>query len=236
MIRIAVVEDEEYYVNQLTGYLNEYQKTEKEELDITVYRDGDAVTAEYKSQFDIILMDVEMKFMDGMSAAEEIRKVDTEVVIIFITNMAQYAIRGYAVDALDYVLKPVSYFAFSQRLNRAISRMKKREQKVITVNIKGGAVRINIANIYYIESQGHNLVLHTILGDYESAGTMKEVEEKLQGLNFCRGNKGYLINLQHVDGIQDGCAVVKGEPLLLSRSRKKEFMEALTNYWGEVVK
>ena len=177
-----------------------------------------------------------MKFMDGMSAAEEIRKVDTEVVIIFITNMAQYAIRGYAVDALDYVLKPVSYFAFSQRLNRAISRMKKREQKVITVNIKGGAVRINIANIYYIESQGHNLVLHTILGDYESVGTMKEVEEKLQGLNFCRGNKGYLINLQHVEGLQDGCAVVKGEPLLLSRSRKKEFMEALTNYWGEVVK
>ena len=114
--------------------------------------------------------------------------------------------------------------------------MKKREQKVITVNIKGGAVRINIANIYYIESQGHNLVLHTILGDYESAGTKKEVEEKLQDLNFCRGNKGYLINLQHVDGIQDGCAVVKGEPLLLSRSRKKEFMEALTNYWGEVVK
>ena len=65
---------------------------------------------------------------------------------------------------------------------------------------------------------------------------LKEVEEKLQDLNFCRGNKGYLINLQHVDGIQDGCAVVKGEPLLLSRSRKKEFMEALTNYWGEVVK
>ena len=236
MIRIAVVEDEEYYVNQLTGYLNEYQKTEKEELDITVYRDGDAVTAEYKSQFDIILMDIQMKFVDGMTAAEEIRKMDSEVVIIFITNMTQYAIRGYAVDALDYVLKPVSYFAFSQRLNRAISRMKKREQKVITVNIKGGAVRINIANIYYIESQGHNLVLHTILGDYESAGTMKEVEEKLQDLNFCRGNKGYLINLQHVDGIQDGCAVVKGEPLLLSRSRKKEFMEALTNYWGEVVK
>ena len=65
---------------------------------------------------------------------------------------------------------------------------------------------------------------------------MKEVEEKLQGLNFCRGNKGYLINLQHVDGIQDGCAGVKGEPRLLSRARKKEFMEALTNYWGEVVK
>ena len=205
MINIAIVEDEAMYAKQLQEFLQQYQKENGEVFNITVYSDGDQIVHKYKSQFDIILMDVEMKFMDGMSAAEEIRKADTEVVIIFITNMAQYAIRGYAVDALDYVLKPVSYFAFSQRLNRAISRMKKREQKVITVNIKGGAVRINIANIYYIESQGHNLVLHTILGDYESAGTMKEVEEKLQGLNFCRGNKGYLINLQHVDGIQDGC-------------------------------
>ena len=59
-----------------------------------------------------------MSAMDGMSAAEEIRKKDSDVVIIFITNMPQYAIRGYAVEALDYVLKPVSYFAFSQRLSK----------------------------------------------------------------------------------------------------------------------
>ena len=144
MIRIAVVEDEEYYVNQLTGYLNEYQKTEKEELDITVYRDGDAVTAEYKSQFDIILMDIQMKFVDGMTAAEEIRKMDSEVVIIFITNMTQYAIRGYEVDALDYVLKPVSYFAFSQKLKRAVSRIKKRSSKYITLAVKGGVIRVDL--------------------------------------------------------------------------------------------
>ena len=87
-----------------------FSKENGEVFNITVYSDGDQIVHKYKSQFDIILMDVEMKFMDGMSAAEEIRKVDTEVVIIFITNMAQYAIRGYAVDALDYVLKPVSYF------------------------------------------------------------------------------------------------------------------------------
>ena len=123
-----------------------------------------------------------------------------------------------------------------RELNRAIERMKKREAKVIMVNIKGGMVRINIANIYYIESQGHTLILHTILGDYETTGKMKEMDEKLSGMNFCRGNKGYLINLQHVDRIQDNCAVVKGEELVLSRARKKEFMEALTRYWGEVIK
>ena len=236
MTRIAIVEDEAAVREQLAGYVQRYTRQYGTPFEVTEFADGMEILEDYRPQFDIIFLDVEMKHLDGMETARRIRERDGGVLIVFITNMAQYAIRGYAVDALDYVLKPVSYFAFSQRLNRAISRMKKREQKVITVNIKGGAVRINIANIYYIESQGHNLVLHTILGDYESAGTMKEVEEKLQGLNFCRGNKGYLINLQHVDGIQDGCAVVKGEPLLLSRSRKKEFMEALTNYWGEVVK
>lgn len=236
MIKIAIVEDEQLYAKQLHEYLRKYEKENGEAIEVTIYSDGDQIVEKYQSQYDIILMDIEMKFMDGMSAAEEIRKIDTEVVIIFITNMTQYAIRGYAVDALDYVLKPVSYFALSQRLNRAIGRMRKRKSKMIMVNMKGGIVRLNIANIYYIESQGHTLILHTILGDYETSGTMKEMESKLLGMNFCRGNKGYLINLQHVDGISDGCAIVKDEKLILSRARKKEFMEALTKYWGEVIK
>ena len=236
MIKIAIVEDEHTYAMQLQEYLRQYEKENGEVFEISLFSDGDEIVNKYRPIYDIILMDVEMKFMDGMSAAEEIRKVDTEVVIMFITNMPQYAIRGYAVDALDYVLKPVSYFAFSQRLNRAISRMKRRETKTLTISIKGGTVRLDIANITYIESQGHTLVLHTIGEVYETSGTMKELEKELADLNFYRGNKGYLINLAHVDGIKEGCAVVRGEWLVLSRARKKEFMETLTRYWGEVMK
>lgn len=236
MIKIAIVEDEHAYAMQLQEYLHQYEKENGEVFEISFFSDGDEIVNKYNPVYDIILMDVEMKFMDGMSAAEEIRKVDTEVVIMFITNMPQYAIRGYAVDALDYVLKPVSYFAFSQRLNRAIGRMKKRETKMITISIKGGTVRLNVTNVTYIESQGHTLIFHTVNGIYETSGTMKELEKELSELNFYRGNKGYLINLAHVESVKDGCAVVRGEQLLLSRARKKEFMEALTRYWGEVIK
>ncbi|MBP3676768.1 MAG: response regulator transcription factor [Agathobacter sp.] len=235
MIKIAIVEDEHAYAMQLQGYLNQYENENGEVFEISLFSDGDEIVNKYKPIYDIILMDVEMKFMDGMSAAEEIRKVDTEVVIMFITNMPQYAIRGYAVDALDYVLKPVSYFAFSQRLNRAISRMKKRESKTISISIKGGTMRLDITNITYVESQGHTLIFHTLNGVYETSGTMKELEKELSELNFYRGNKGYLINLSHVESVQDGCAMVRGEQLVLSRARKKEFMEALTRYWGEVM-
>ena len=179
-------------------------------------------------------MDVQMKFMDGMSAAEEIRRQDSQVIIIFITNMRQYAIRGYAVEALDYVVKPISYFAFSERLGRAISKIKKRTQKNLLINVRNGIMRINAADIYYVESQGHTLIYHTASGNYEGAGTMKNIEEELKDKNFFRGNKGYLINLACVEGVQDSCAIVRNERLMLSRARKNLFMEALANYWGEV--
>lgn len=236
MIRVAMVEDEADYRKQFQEYLEQYGKESGEEISVTMFLDGDEIAGGYKSVFDIILMDVQMKFMDGMSAAEEIRKFDPEVVIIFITNMSQYAIRGYAVDALDYVLKPVSYFAFSQRLDRAIARMKKRAVRYITIPVKGGVQKLNVRHIYYVESHGHNLVFHTETEEYISTGTMKETENTLEPLHFCRANKGVLINLEHVDGIQDGCAVVEGTLLPVSRSRKNIFMDMLTNYVSEVMK
>lgn len=236
MIHIAIVEDEDSCAGELGEYLSRYQAESREVMAVTRFSDGDEIVEGYKNQFDIILMDVEMRFLDGMTAAEEIRRVDPEVVIIFITNMAQYAIRGYAVDALDYVLKPVSYFAFSQRLDRAITRMKRREERFLTVPVKGGAQKLKVSQIYYVESQGHNLIYHTAAGSCVSPGTMREAEERLGDLRFFRGNKGYLINLEHVDGVQDGCALVHGERLLLSRSRKNAFLEALANYVGEVMK
>lgn len=181
-------------------------------------------------------MDVEMSFMNGMTAAQEIRKLDPEVVIIFITNMVQYAIQGYSVGALDYVLKPVSYFAFSQRIDRAITRLKSRTRKYITIPVTGGVRKLEVSQIYYVESRNHDLTFHTQVGNLDSRLTLRQVEEQLEGCHFFRGNNSYLINLEHVDGIQDNCAVVRGDLLKLSRPRKNAFMEALTDHLGEVLK
>ena len=157
MIRIALVEDDPAYAEQLLSYLKEYEKESKERISVQTFSDGEDIVTEYRADYDIILMDVEMKFMDGMSAAEEIRKMDTEVVIIFITNMPQYAIQGYRVDALDYVLKPVSYFAFTQRIDRALTRLKKREKKYLTIAVKGGMMKLDLSEICYVEVQDHDL-------------------------------------------------------------------------------
>lgn len=179
MIRIALVEDDPAYAEQLTSYLREYEKESKERISVQTFSDGEDIVTEYRADYDIILMDVEMKFMDGMSAAEEIRKMDTEVVIIFITNMPQYAIQGYRVDALDYVLKPVSYFAFTQRIDRALTRLKKREKKYLTIAVKGGMMKLDLSEICYVEVQDHDLIYHTVDQDYRTKGTRRDAEESL---------------------------------------------------------
>ncbi len=232
MVRIAIVEDEEASVRQLREYLTIYQRESGNELRVSVFADGEEIVRHYQPNYDIILMDVQMRSMDGMTAAEVIRRQDPEVVILFITNMAQYAIRGYAVDALDYLLKPVSYFAFSQRLDRAIERMRKRTARYITLAVRGGSRKLDVSDIRYIESQGHNLTVHLREESLSVSGTMRELEDALVPHGFFRCNKGYLINLAHVDAVREGSAIVDGEPLLISRGRKNAFLEAMAGYMG----
>ncbi len=230
MVNLAIVEDEDFYAQQLTEFIQKYQEESGNYFKITRFKDGDEITNGYKGQFDIILMDIEMKLMDGMTAAEEIRRLDQEVVIMFITNMTNYAIRGYQVDALDYVLKPVSYFAFSQKLDRAISRIHRPNSNIISIDMPSGVKKLDIDNIFYIESEGHNLNFYTSAGEFSVRARLSDFEAQLAPYNFFRSNKGYLVNLKYVDGVEKGACLIAGKQLLISRARKNDFMNALTDY------
>ena len=232
MIRIAVAEDDLSWAHQLQTYVDQYARESGKSFEVSLFADGEDLLEQYHGQFDLVFLDVQMRFLDGMATAELIRRTDPEVIIIFITNMAQYAIRGYEVDALDYMLKPVGYATFAQRIGRAISRIRRRERRFISIPIKGGAMKLAVEDITYVESQGHRLIYHTAAQSYVSSGTIKEAEETLEGAPFFRSNKGYLLNLDHVDGVLDNCALVAGERLLISRSRKAPFLEALAAHMG----
>lgn len=235
MIRLAVVEDDESYRNCLGRYLEQYMKENGISFDIHIFLDGEDIVENYKAQFDIIFMDIQMQFMDGMSAAEEIRKTDENVIIIFITNMVQYAIRGYEVKAFDYVLKPITYFTFAQKLDKALECIKNKVSYYLSIPVGSGVQKLDIGQLYYIESQGHMLLYHTKNTFYSSRGNMKQVEEILQPYGFFRSNKGYLVNMKYVDAVKDGCCVINGVNLMIARARKKTFMEALANYMSEVI-
>lgn len=230
MIRLALVEDDAAYRRQLRGYIEKYSAESGEKFSVTECADGDEIAIGYKAVYDIILMDIEMKFMDGMMAAEEIRKVDTEVIIIFITNSPQYAIKGYAVDALDYVLKPVSYYAFSQRLSRAVERAARHTRHYLQINTHGTAHKLDTAAIYWIESSAHDLIYHTAEGDLTAPGSITETEKKLAQDSYFRVNKGCLVNLDHVDCLDGDDTVVHGDRVPVARARRKAFLDALNNF------
>ena len=232
MTRILIAEDDSLCFRQLEQFLGDYSRETGRTFHITHYDNGEDLVERYRPEYDLLLLDVDMPFMDGMTAAGHIRKIDPEVVIVFVTNLAQYAIQGYSVNALDYILKPLSYFSFSQRLTRALRYAKRRKSDYLTVAVKGGALKLEVGSIYYIERLGHQLMFHTREGVYASSATLQQMEETLGDKGFARCNKGYLVNLSHVSGVQDGCAVVQGDKLLISRGRRGPFLDALANHVG----
>lgn len=236
MIRVAVVEDEAVYAEQLQGFLRRYQEESGHVMEVNAFTDGDEIAEQYPAGFDIIFMDIQMRFMDGMTAAKRIRQLDREVVIIFITNMAQYAIQGYSVDAFDYILKPVSYYTFSHKLDRALELLKRRENKYLVLRTDKGIARLSLNRIYYIEIIKRCIIVHAEAMDYSLTGTMKEMEERLLKDNFFRCNNCYLVNLSQVESVYGDEVTVGQRKLQISRPRRKAFLAALTDYMGGVAR
>ena len=234
MFNILIVEDDKEYRSQYRDYLKQMEAQMGESFQIREFEDGDGILENYRADYDIILMDIEMSFVNGMEAAEEIRKLDHEVVIIFITNMPQYAIQGYRVDALDYVLKPISYFAFSQRIDRALMRVKRKETTYLTVAQKGGMRKLDVSKISYVEVRDHLLIYHLPDEEIVAKGSMNDAESALDGRLFFRCNRCYLVNLEYVEDFRGNDVTVAGDLIQVSRSRKKPFLDALNNYMNEV--
>lgn len=236
MVKVALVEDDAGYRQELTGYLTRFAGECGEHFAITAFTDGAEIVEGYTAGYDIILMDIAMSCMNGMAAAEAIRRLDDEVVIIFITNLSQYAMKGYSVNALDYILKPVSYYAFSQRLQRVLERMRRREQRYISIPFKGGMRKLAVSQIAYVEVQDHDLTYHAGGEALVVKGTLSEAGALLGEGSFFRCNKCYLVNLDHVDGVGNNSILIGGEHIQVSRAKKKALMDALNNYINEVSK
>lgn len=230
MLKIAIVEDEKESVERLKSYIDRYCKENDEEAQVVSFFDGIDIVSDYASGFDVILLDIVMKHMDGMQAAELIRKVDDKVMIIFITSQSQFAIDGYSVGALSYLLKPVDYFAFSCELRRCFDKIKSERDNYISFFTERGIDRIEVWKITYLEIRGHIMTVHTAKKVFSVHQTMNNIENMLPKDRFVRCNNCYLVNLAQVEGVHGEYCIVAGDELKISRSRRKSFLDALTVY------
>lgn len=234
MLRIAVVDDEQAMRDQLRGYIQRYAEENHLTVEVVPFADGAEIAMPYQTGFDIIMLDVDMPLLGGMSAAERIREQDKNVVLMFITNMAQCAIRGYEVDALDFVVKPVTYAPFGMRLARAVKRARSRAGITVSLQTNDGLRIVSVNDILWLESVDHAVLCHTATDTYTVKNSLQNAEKLLQGQGFARCNKCYLVNLRHVEGIRGDTVRIGGVALELSRHQKAAFAQALLEYVGEI--
>ena len=232
MLRVAIVEDEAECREVLRDMISRYAEEQQKQIRVQEFSDGSELVDNYKPDYDILLLDIEMPHLDGMKAAEKIRETDQDVVIVFITNMAQNAIKGYEVNALDFIIKPVNYSTFSMRFTRAIGRVKNREGRRVCLYLPDGPKWIDSREIYYIDIQNRMLHYHTPEGVYSVRGTLKDVQEQLADWNFVKCNQCYLVNLKFVSEIKKNFVVVAGTELEISRRNRNAFLAAVTDYLG----
>jgi DNA-binding LytR/AlgR family response regulator len=230
MIKVAIIEDEEETQQNLSESLTRYFSENKEEFSIDIFGDALKVINSYKPIYSVIFMDINLPYMNGMDAAEQIRKVDSQVMIIFITSLAQYAVKGYKVNAFDFIVKPFNYYTLSMTLNRALPLL---EIKGKSISIKTSQSTLKVVylnDLLYIEVANHTLYFHTLSKITSSTDTLEHFKDELMGSNFVLCNRCYLVNLKFVNGIDHNEVLVGKDRLLISRTRKKEFTASLNLY------
>ena len=239
MINVIVLEDEDIAAEKLISCLKRFEKDSKYSFKITRYDNAVKLLEEYKSDADIIFVVIQLPFIYGMSAAHMIRKQDAEVVIVFVTNLAQYAIEGYEVDAMDFVLKPVSYSTLALKLERLCKivehkKIKQDTSKTIVFNTKNSIMRISADDILYIEVHNHNLIIHLKEDKLTLRGTISAMYEKLKDCYFTLCNSCYLVNLAYVKSIDNDEVVLNGtdDRLKISQPKRKTFVQEVAKYFG----
>ncbi len=230
IIKAAVVEDDADTRKKLCAYFDDVTAECGVRFDVDDFSSGESFLA-CDEKFDIVLMDIELPGENGMETVRALRERDRTAIVMFVTNMAQFAVKGYEVEAFDFIVKPVSYYIFSVKLKRALERLGAKREKDIWINVTGlGKKKISTAELKYVEVMGHKITYHALDGDYSVSGSIGKAQDELKGLPFELCNRCYLVNLKYVTEVRQFQAVVGGDVLQISHLKRNEFLKKLNLY------
>ena len=239
MHRIAIVEDDAREEERLAEHIERYGRSHGEEFQVSWFTAAEDFLST-RRPVDLIFLDIDLPGgINGMEAAELLRAYDSETPLIFVTNLAQYAVRGYSVEALDFMVKPVSYPDFELRMGKAMRYLSRSTGQTIVIHGAKGDRVTAVRDICYVEILNHDLIWHRTdvpaRGDVDERerGTMKQAEAELPENLFVRISNNCLVNMAHIELVRrDGVVTDTGVTLYYSRSRKRAAMDKIAAYFG----
>ena len=237
MYRFLSIEDDASEERTLAGCIRRYTQENGLEAKLDWHsRISEGDLAQISGRYDLIFMDIDLPGENGMDAAAELRTFDKVTPLVFVTNLARFAVRGYEVDALDFIVKPLDYENFSFRMDRIIRRIEHRPTHKVMVKTASGSFLVAVRDIEYIVVSGHRLS-YRVLGYEEplvSRGSMRDLERELANEWFARVSNETLVNLTRISQLRtDSVRTESGEVLYFSRSRKKAALEAMARFLGD---
>ena len=227
-LRTINVEDEPMASELLVDYIKKVSGLEL----IGSFRNGlDALSFLQSNQVDLMFLDINMPDLSGVELA---RSLKNPPMIIFTTAYSDYAVEGFDLMAVDYLLKPIDFVRFLKACNKAIELgakteapvhlEAKNEQEFILLKSGKETHRLRFDHIYYLEGSGNYITYHTSSGKLLSLQTMKELEEELPR-QFVRIHKSFIVNIDHVDSFESHQVKVKGSDLPISQANREAFLK-----------
>jgi len=230
--RVAIVDDSvadaEFVQRIVTVWAGEQQAY----IHVEVFSSAENFLFHYAEdkQWDILLLDIEMGAMDGVSLAKKIRQDNESVQIVFITGFADYISEGYEVSALHYLMKPVKQEKLFAVLDRAVAAMQKTE-RVILLPVGGEMLRLPVNQVQYVEAFSHAVAIVTGTDTIQVKMSISEIE-KMLGDGFIRSHRSYLVGLKHISRLSKAEVILdNGKALPLSRSAAAAVHKAFISYY-----
>lgn len=234
MYRAIIVEDDQGAADALRAHLSRFGNEAQVEFSVEVLSSA-LELLETRHPCDIYFLDIGLPGVNGMEAAQIIRQTDEVTPIVFVTDLAQYAVRGYSVDALDFMVKPVGYQDFALRMRRALRVMARNDGARVTLPTATGLRVVALRDVVFVEIIKHDLYWHVagVAEPLRMRGSLKALEEELPQDRFCRIAAGYIVNMGHITAAGGSEVTMSdGTRLAVSRSRKAEALAAFSRFAG----
>lgn len=236
MLHVAICDDDKVLLKELEREVELWAKERQLTYTVELFATGDAFlfSWEEKRDIDILLLDIEMPGMDGMELAKRLRQRGERISIIFVTGNPDFALDGYDLEAVSYLVKPVKRDRLRAALDRAVRLSGSREALLVSVSA-GEMEKVYVSELCLLESMDHETVLYTRDGgSIVCKEPLRQLEQELAGKQdaFFRPHRSYLINLGFVERItRKDVQMENGMLIPIARGKREELNQAYMRYF-----